>query len=106
MVSDPRHTRAMRLTNITRRSDSTCSLSASLSQLLVAFTIEFDNEFERRMGEAGHAGSRLSLVLWANCLRFVAEGGVSVRDLAERALAQDKQVKLELGCLERWGFVV
>jgi hypothetical protein len=26
------------------------SLSALLTQVLVAFTIEFDNEFERRMG--------------------------------------------------------
>ncbi|MGO8786681.1 MAG: hypothetical protein ACLQVL_04765 [Terriglobia bacterium] len=76
-----------------------------LSQVLVAFTVEFDNEFERRMGEAGYPGARLSLVVWANVMRFVAGGAVSVRDLAAQALALEQQVKFQLGCLERWGFV-
>ena len=40
------------------------SLSALLSQVLVAFTVEFDNEFERKIGEAGYPGARLSLVVW------------------------------------------
>lgn len=81
------------------------SLSAMLSQVLVALTVEFDNEFERRMGEAGFPGARLSLVVWTNLMRFVAHGAVPVRDLAAHALASDKQIKFELGCLERWGFV-
>jgi len=41
--------------------------------VLVAFTVEFDNEFERRMSESSHPGARLSLVVWTNLLRFVAE---------------------------------
>jgi hypothetical protein len=82
------------------------SLSALLSQVLVAFTVEFDNEFERRMGEAGYLGARLSLVVWANLMRFVGEGAKTVRDLAAHAMAPDNQIKFELGCLERWGFVV
>ncbi len=82
------------------------SLSALLSQVLVAFTVEFDNEFERRMGEAGDPGARLSLVLWANLVRFVGESGISVRDLRAHSLAPDSQLKLQLGCLERWRFVV
>jgi hypothetical protein len=57
------------------------------------------------MGEAGYAGARLSLVVWANLLRFVSEG-VTVRDLAAHALAPENHIKFELGCLERWGFVV
>jgi hypothetical protein len=80
-------------------------LSALLSQVLVAFTVEFDNEFERRMGEAGYVGARLSLVVWANMMRFVSEA-VTVRELAAQALAPESQIKFELGCLERWGFVV
>ena len=80
-------------------------LSALLSQVLVAFTVEFDNEFERRMGEAGYPGARLSLVVWANLLRFVANSPLSVGDLAAQALASVNQVKFQLGCLERWGFV-
>jgi hypothetical protein len=89
----------------TRGITSRRSLSALLSQVLVAFTVELDNEFERRMGEAGYPGARLSLVVWANVMRFVAEGAVSVRNLAASALAPEKQIKFELGCLERWGFV-
>jgi hypothetical protein len=81
-------------------------LSALLSQVLVAFTVELDNEFERRMGESGYPGARLSLVVWANVMRFVGKGPVSVRDLAALAMAPDTQMKFELGCLERWGFVV
>jgi len=78
-------------------------LSAMLSQVLVAFTVEFDNEFERRMGEAGYPGARLSLVVWNNLMRFVAEGAMSVRNLAARALAPDKQIRFELGCRVIWG---
>ena len=80
-------------------------LSALLSQVLVAFTVEFDNEFERRMSESSHPGARLSLVVWTNLLRFVAEGAISVADLAAKSLAPETQIKFELGCLERWGVI-
>jgi hypothetical protein len=76
-----------------------------LSQVLVAFTVEFDNEFERLMGEAGHHSAHLSLVVWTNVMRFVGEGGVSVCDLTAQALATGRQMKFQLGCLERWGFI-
>lgn len=81
-------------------------LSALLSQILVAFTVEFDNEFERQMAEAGDPGARLSLVVWANLLRFISGGGIAVRDLAAQAMASESLVRYELGCLERWRFVV
>jgi hypothetical protein len=68
-------------------------LSALLSQVLVAFTVEFDNEFERRMSEAGYPGARLSRVVWTDLMGFIADGPIAVRDLS----------KLQLGCLERWG---
>jgi hypothetical protein len=82
------------------------SLSALLSQVLVAFTIELDNNFEQRMHEAGHRGPMLSLVIWSNLMRFLADGSVPVRYLAAQALAPENRVRFELGCLERWGFVV
>ena len=48
-------------------------LTALLSQALVAFTIEFENEFERRMPHrtSNYGGSRqgpwlVSLVMWSN----------------------------------------
>jgi hypothetical protein len=80
-------------------------LSALLSQVLVAFTVEFDGEFERRMGEAGYAGARLSLALWTRMLRFVGSDGLPVRDLTARMTAPVEEVRLKLGCLERWGFI-
>jgi hypothetical protein len=81
-------------------------LFALLSQVLVAFTVEFDNEFERRMNEVGYRGTTLSMVLWNNLVRFLTGGAVSVHDLAHQALAPETQVKFQLGCLERWGLVV
>jgi len=81
-------------------------LCALLSQVLVAFTVEFDNEFERRMNKAGYHGTTLSMVLWNNLVRLVTEGAISVRDLAHKALAPEAQIRFQLGCLERWGVVV
>jgi len=86
--------------------DSDRPLSALLSQVLVAFTIELDNEFERRIVEAGYPGARLSLVLWLNVIRFLAGGGLPVRALAAQALVSQDRIACVLGCLERWGFIV
>ncbi len=80
-------------------------LSALLSQGLVAFTLELDNEFEKQMREAGYAGASLSLVIWSTLMRFLAGANLSVRDLAGDALSSEKRVKFELGCLERWSFI-
>jgi DNA-binding MarR family transcriptional regulator len=80
-------------------------LPALLSQALVAFTVEIDNQFERRMGEAGYPGTTLSLLVWSNLLRFLTEGALPAHELAAHAPALEKRVKFELGCLERWGIV-
>jgi hypothetical protein len=48
---------------------------------------------------------RLSLVIWLNLLQFVADGPVSVRTLAARALTDGAGVAPALGCLERWGVI-
>ena len=77
-------------------------LSALLSQVLVAFTLEVDDEFELRMRDAGHPGISLSLNLWANLIRFIGDEGITVRDLAAAALATESCIKFQLGCLERW----
>jgi hypothetical protein len=74
--------------------------------VLVAFTIEFDNEFELRMSEAGDPGARLSLVVWSNLMRFLGNDGVPVRSVAAQAMAPGNRIKFDLGCLERWRFVV
>ncbi len=91
-----------------RKSGSSAArpLSALLSQVLVAFTLELDNAFELRMSDAGYAGAGLSLVAWSNLIRFLANGGITVRSLAEQASAPETNIRFELGCLERWRFVV
>ena len=40
-----------------------------------------------------------------NLMRFLTAGELSVRELAPRALITESQLKFELGCLERWGFL-
>jgi hypothetical protein len=80
-------------------------ISALLSQVLVAFTIEFDNEFERRMSASGYTGQLLSLVVWSNVIRFIPEGGLPVHELAAKAFAPHERTKFQLGCLERWRIV-
>jgi DNA-binding MarR family transcriptional regulator len=80
-------------------------LSALLSQILVAYTVELDNEFERQMNKAGHAGDRLSLAIWLNLIRFIPPAGISIRELTAQALAPQERIRFQLGCLERWGIV-
>ena len=85
-------------------------LSALLSQVLVAFTIEFDNEFERRMphrttndGSAASPGAPwlVSMVMWSNCMRFVGEEGVPVGKLEVLA-----RTTTNLNGMKRWGYIV
>jgi DNA-binding MarR family transcriptional regulator len=85
-------------------------LSTLLSQTLVAFTIEFDNEFERQMphrttSHGSTADSRggpwlVSLVMWSNCMRFVGDDGVTVSDLKRRA-----RTGTNLDGMRRWGYI-
>jgi DNA-binding MarR family transcriptional regulator len=85
--------------------ETTRPLSALLSQVLVAFTLELDDEFEKQMRESGYAGASLSVVIWSTLMRFLAGAGLSVRNLAAQSLSSEKSVKFELGCLERWRFI-
>lgn len=82
-------------------------LSARLSQFLVAFTIEFDNEFERRMphrttnhGATGPGPWLVSMAMWFTCMRFVTEQGVTAGELI--ALAR---TDTNLNGMERWGYI-
>jgi DNA-binding MarR family transcriptional regulator len=83
-------------------------LSAMLAQVLVAFTIEFDNEFEHRMphrttahGSPGDGPWLVSLAMWAGCMRFVGDDGVTVADLERRA-----RTRSNLPGMRRWGYLV
>jgi len=87
-------------------------LPTLLSQVLVAYTIEFDNEAEHRLqhrtstgpSAAGPADTPwlVSLVLWANVLQYLDEEGVPVSELERRA----RTTRLLLGGLQRWGYLV
>jgi DNA-binding MarR family transcriptional regulator len=74
--------------------------------MLVAFTIEFDNEFEQRMPHrTTNFGSRsgpwlVSLVMWSNCMRFVGDEGITVRELEDLA-----RTKTNLTGMQRWGYI-
>jgi methyltransferase (TIGR00027 family) len=88
------------------------SLSALLSQALVAYTIEFDNEAEHRLphrttnhGASGRAGGDpttwlVSLVMWENCLRYVTDQPITVGELETRA-----RTGTNLDGMRRWGYI-
>jgi DNA-binding MarR family transcriptional regulator len=84
---------------------SPAHLSTLLSKVLVAFTIELDNEFERRCADAG-VGRRfgVSIVMWSNFMRFVG-AGVTVGKLVAAAGLPKARVLSTLGGMERWRYV-
>jgi DNA-binding MarR family transcriptional regulator len=85
-------------------------LSALLSQALIAFTIEYDNEFEHRMPHATtnhgrtagaeHTPWLVSRVMWATCMRYVGEDWLSVPRLEELA-----GTSTNLAGMQRWRYV-
>src|ERR1035438_9621714 len=66
-----------------------------LSSVLVAFTIEFDNEADHRMAHRTTSGSPaaasvdapwlVSQVMWSNVVQYVSNGGIRIRELHGRA---------------------
>ncbi len=79
-------------------------LSALLSQVLVAHTIELDNEFERRLAESDAIARPTSVVMWSNFLRFVGDG-ITVGELPAAAGLHRARVLSNLGGMERWRYV-
>jgi hypothetical protein len=78
-----------------------------LSAVLIAFTIEFDNESERQSVSAGTPKHFLvSLVFWSNYMRFVRKEGVSFGKLQTLAQVSSNALRSRLGALQRWGYVV
>lgn len=85
-------------------------LLALLSRALVAYTIEFDNEFEHLMPHRTtnfglKGGARLgpwlvSLAMYSNCMAFVNEQGVPVRELESLA-----RTPTNLKGMIRWRYV-
>ena len=90
------------------QSPGALSLSVLLSQALVAFTIEFDNEAEHRLphrttnfGASDGGGPWLvSLAMWETCMRFVGEEPITVAEL--EALAR---TPTNLDGMRRWSYI-
>ena len=57
------------------------------------------------MLQAGSRGIGLSLTVWSNLFRFLADDGVPVRELMASPFGERKWILPMLGCLERWGFI-
>jgi len=95
-----------------RGHDGALPLSALLSQALVAYTIEFDNEAERRLphrttshgasgpGDGAPAPWLVSLAMWENCMRHVTSEPITVGDLEARA-----RTGTNLDGMRRWGYI-
>jgi hypothetical protein len=85
-------------------------LPALLSHALVAFTIEFDNEAERRIPHYttrhGATNSTLrkpwlpSMAMYLNCMQFLDENGMSARELVRTARA-----RTNFPGMMRWGYI-
>jgi DNA-binding MarR family transcriptional regulator len=85
-------------------------LPALLSQALVAFTIEFDNEFEHQMPHrtatrgpspgGGDGPWLVSMVMWWNCMRFVGDAWMPVSELVRLA-----RTETNFPGMQRWGYI-
>jgi hypothetical protein len=84
-------------------------ITTLLSQALVAYTIEFDNEAEHRMphrttryNEPGLRGVWLvSMAMWLNCMQYLSDEPMLVSDLERQA-----RTGTNLDGMRRWGYVV
>lgn len=87
-------------------------LPTLLSQILVAFTIEFDNEAEHRLPhrttahgvsapDALHAPWLVSMVMWFNCMQHLGDGPILLRELERRA-----RTPTNLHGMQRWGYIM
>ncbi|HEX4259187.1 MAG TPA: hypothetical protein VH089_29135 [Streptosporangiaceae bacterium] len=84
-------------------------LPTLLSQALVAYTIEFDNEAEHQMphrttrySQPGLRGLWLvSMAMWLNCMQYVTAEPMLVSELEQRA-----RTGTNLDGMRRWGYVL
>ncbi len=76
-----------------------------LSQVLVAFVIEFDNEFESRLAKTWARPFRVSMVMWSNFMRFVREGGTPFAEVVDSSHIPSRAVASVVGGMERWSYI-
>src|SRR5215831_17545595 len=85
-------------------------LSVLLSQALVAFTIEFDNEAEHqlphrtanfgRTSDTRQTPWLVSMAMWFNCMQYVTDDGITVRDVM-----QATRTMTNWHGMVRWGYI-
>jgi DNA-binding MarR family transcriptional regulator len=85
-------------------------LPTLLSHVLVAFTIEFDNEAEQQLPHTTTKRRRtpgglpapwlVSLVMYLNCMQFVPADGIRLGDLERLA-----RTSTNLNGMQRWGYI-
>jgi hypothetical protein len=85
-------------------------LTTLLSQALVAFTIEFDNEAEHRLPHrttllgktpgSGPAPWLVSMAMGFNCMRYVGEEGIALQEMEWLARSGTN-----LDGMQRWGYI-
>jgi len=90
--------------------DARIPLATLLAQALVAYTIEFDNAAEERLAHWTTAQGRaaggpqatwlVSMAMWFNCMRWLPEDGLTLRELERRA-----RTPTNLHGMQRWGYV-
>ena len=81
-------------------------LAEALSQTLIAFTVEFDNEWEEKCWLPMQAKPlRVSMVMWENFLRFVPAGGITLRELSAKAGYPKGKAHPCIAGMLRWRFV-
>lgn len=74
-------------------------LSALLSQVLTAFTAEFEQD----VASSGYP--ELSLALGSNVMRFLGEDGLRIGTIAQLAGVSKQAVSQQVAYLERYGYV-
>ena len=92
-------------------------LQALLSHALVAYIIEFDNEFEYQMPHrtTNHGSTSdsksvpwlVSMAMWSRFLRFIPEEGIPARQLAVLTQTDKDSLRMWLTRLGKWwGYIV
>jgi hypothetical protein len=81
------------------------ALSVLLSHTLVAFAIEFDNEFELQLSKTYARPFLTSIVMWSNFMRFVDASGVPVGELVALSCLPKEAIGSVVGGMERWGYI-
>lgn len=81
-------------------------LAEDFSRALIAFTIEYDNDWEKNFWLPLKAKPlRVSMVMWENFLRLVPTKGISLRKLASKAGYPKGKAHPCIAGMIRWRFV-